>query len=87
MTCRCTCKAYGGHCDCWFHGSTQARLALGADRDAAVLRAEYAEAERDVLVEQVKAADLEIQALVAKLNDVYSQLRASNAVVATSGKR
>lgn len=19
-TCRCTCTAYGGHCDCWFHG-------------------------------------------------------------------
>jgi len=78
-TCRCTCQAYGGHCDCWFDGRTTAKLALGAERDAAVLRAEYAEAERDVLAGQVKAADGEIQDLIAKLNDVYAELRAARA--------
>lgn len=25
MTCRCTCKAYGGHCDCWFDGQQKGR--------------------------------------------------------------
>lgn len=22
-TCRCTCQAYGGHCDCWFDGNNK----------------------------------------------------------------
>lgn len=33
-TCRCTCTAYGGHCDCWFHGNVKGR-AEGASAERA----------------------------------------------------
>lgn len=25
-TCRCSCTAYGGRCDCWFDGSTAGKI-------------------------------------------------------------
>lgn len=37
-TCRCTCTAYGGHCDCWFHGNVK-----GKDEGAAEERARIVE--------------------------------------------
>ena len=33
-TCRCTCTAYGGRCDCHFDGRTQGYAAALADVDA-----------------------------------------------------
>lgn len=32
-TCRCTCTAYGGHCDCWFDGDLHGQRKM---RDAVV---------------------------------------------------
>lgn len=37
MSCRCSCKAYGGQCDCRFDGLTQ-----GRQQGRAELRAEVA---------------------------------------------